>query len=89
MNAHNVSEIMSKHPLLRDVALTAAARGIEDPQTVAGITALRGIAGSIYGPTINRGLQRDPTDRRLYDTAADILADWVDQQGRQTSEVNP
>ena len=75
MNGHNVSEITSKHPLLRDVAMTAAARGIEDPQTVAGITALLGIVGSIYGPTINRGLQRDPSDRRLYDTAADMLAD--------------
>ena len=47
---------MSKHPLVREVATTATARGVQDPQTVAGITALIGIAGAVYGPTINRAL---------------------------------
>jgi AcrR family transcriptional regulator len=85
LNGQNVSTIMSKHPLVREVAITATARGIEDPQTVAGITALIGIAGAVYGPTINRALQRDPDDRHLYDTAANMLTHWIDRQDRQTS----
>jgi len=83
-NDQNVSEIMSKHPLVRDVAMSAAARGVEDPQTVAGITALIGIAGAVYGPTINRTLQRDLDDSRLYDTAASMLSDWIELQDGRT-----
>ena len=52
---------------------------------MAGITALIGIAGAVYGPTINRALQRDPDDRRLYDTAANMLTHWIDRQDPQTS----
>ncbi len=33
----------------------------------------------------NRGLQRDPSDRRLYDTAAAMVADWIERQDPQTS----
>jgi hypothetical protein len=55
-----------------------------DLDAVAGVTALLGIAGAVYGPTIN-GLQRDPKDRRLYNTAADVVADWIERQARQPS----
>lgn len=85
MDGQNVSTIMSKHPVVRDVAVTAAAKGLEDPETIAGITALFGIAGAVYGPTINRALQREPDDQRLYDTAANLLTDWIERQDRKTS----
>ncbi len=57
-----------------------------DLDALAGVTALLGIAGAVYGPTINRGLQRDPKDRRLdNNTAADMVADWIERQARQPS----
>ena len=81
LNGQNLSEIMSKHPLMRDVAISAADAGVEDPQTAAGLVGLIGIAGAIYGSTINRSLQRDPEDRRLYDAAAQATANWLTEHG--------
>jgi hypothetical protein len=66
MNGINVSDLMSKHAVVRDVAAAAANRGHEDPQTAA-----------VYGPTINRAMQRDADDQRLYDSAKDMLADRI------------
>ena len=80
MNGVNVSELMSKHPVVREVAAAAASRGHEDPQTAAGITALMAIAAAVYGPMINRALQRDTDDQRLYDSAMDMLGDWIDNR---------
>ncbi len=85
MNGINVSDLMSKHPVLRDVATAAASRGHEDPQTAAGITALIAIAAAVYGPTINRAMQRDADDQRLYDSATDMLADWISKQEPRAS----
>ena len=85
MNGINVSELMSKHPVLRDVAAAAASRGHEDPQTAAGITALMAIAAAVYGPMINRAMQRDADDQRLYNSATDMLTDWIDKQDPPTS----
>jgi AcrR family transcriptional regulator len=85
MNGINISELMSKHPVVRDVATAAANRRHQDPQTAGGITALIAIAAAVYGPTINRALQRDADDRRLYNSAIDMLTDWIDQQEPPTS----
>ena len=86
MNGINVSELMSKHPVVRDVAAAAASRGHEDPRTAAGTTALLAIAAAVYGPTINRAMQRDADDQRLYNSARDMLTDWIDKREPNTSK---
>jgi AcrR family transcriptional regulator len=79
-----MSSVRSGHPLIREVTRTARARGSADPQTIAGIMALLGIAGAIYGPTINRAIRRDPDDQTLYDSTAHMFKEWIEPQNRQT-----
>ena len=67
-------------PSKRRFVAAAANRGHEDPQTAVGITALMAIAAAVYGPMINRALQRDNDDQRLYDSAMDMLGDWIDNR---------
>jgi len=81
----DMSSVMSGHPLIREVTGTARARGSADPQTIAGIMALLGIAGAIYGPTINRAMGRDPDDQTLYDSTAHMFKEWIERQDHQTS----
>lgn len=69
--------IMKNHPVARDVAAVAVSEGAANPSMVAAMTVLVGIAGAVYGPTINRALQRDGTDPEVYDTAAAMLSTWI------------
>jgi|LGVC01.1.fsa_nt_gb AcrR family transcriptional regulator len=85
MNGINVSELMSKHPVVRDVAAAAANRGHQDPQTAGGVTALVAIAAAVYGPTVNRAMQRDADDQRLYDSTSDMLTDWIGKSEPESS----
>jgi AcrR family transcriptional regulator len=73
----DVSEVMSRHPLMRDIARSAAEQGVEDPATVAGVTGIMTLAGVLFAPTLNRAIQRDPDDPRVYDAAAEMMALWV------------
>jgi len=85
MNGQDVSMVMSKHPVVRDVARTAAERGIADPATVGGATALIGIAGGTYGALVNRAMGRDDDDHRLDDAMAEMLTDWIEKRSADGS----
>ena len=76
----DVSSAMSGHPLIREVAETARARGNEDPMTVAGVMALLVLAGAGYGAAINRALSREPDDQALFDTTAHMFGSWIESQ---------
>ncbi len=80
MGGRTASEVMSKHPLARDVARRAAEQGMADPAVAAGITLLLAIAGAVYGPTINHAMQRDADDRRLYDATAEMMTLWIEKR---------
>jgi AcrR family transcriptional regulator len=81
----DVPSVMSGHPLIRDVTNSARARGNADPPTIAGIMALLAVAGSFYGPMINRALDRDPDDQTLYDSTAHMFKAWTEHQNRQNT----
>ena len=84
LEGRNVSEVMSRHPLMRDIARSAAEQGIGDPATVAGVTGITTLAGVLFSPTLNRTIQRDPDDPRVYDAAAEMMALWVaDQEDKE------
>jgi len=85
LDGQNVSSIMTKHPVARDVATVAAQDGAANPPMVSAMTLLVGIAGAVYGPTINRALQRDANDREVYDTAATMLANWITPTAEEES----
>ena len=81
----DVTSAMSGHPFILKVADTARARGSEDPLTAAGVMALLVLAGAGYGPTVNRALGRDPTDRTLYNATAQMFESWIEHPDIQTS----
>jgi AcrR family transcriptional regulator len=80
LEGRNVSEVMSRHPLMRDIARSAAEQGVGDPATVAGVTGIMTLAGVLFAPTLNRTIQRSPDDPRVYDAAAEMMALWVGDQ---------
>jgi len=85
LDGQNISSIMTKHPVARDVTTVAAQDGAANPPMVSAMTLLVGIAGAVYGPTINRALQRDANDREVYDTAATMLANWITPTAKEES----
>jgi AcrR family transcriptional regulator len=74
LEGHNMSDVMSKHPAARDLMAQAARRGMKDPQTFAGVVLLVGLAGAFYGTAVNRALNREDDDQRIYQSAAEALA---------------
>jgi AcrR family transcriptional regulator len=85
LSGQDVTEVMSKHPLMRDIARSAAELGMDDPKTIAAATALVTIAEAMYGSMINRAIGRDPRDPRLYDAVAAMMALWVEDAGPRDS----
>ena len=84
LEGRNVSEVMSRHPLMRDIARSAAEQGVGDPATLAGVTGIMTLAGILFAPTLNRTIQRDPDDPRVYHAAAEMMALWVaDQEDKE------
>ena len=84
LEGRNVSEVMSRHPLMRDIARAAGDQGLRDPATVAGVTGIMTLAGVLFAPTLNRTIQRDPDDPRVYDAAAEMMDLWVaDQEDKE------
>ena len=77
LEGRNVSDVMSRHPLARAIAQSAAKEGVRDPATIAGVAGIMALAGVFYGPTINRAIERDPADPRIYEGAAEMMARWV------------
>jgi AcrR family transcriptional regulator len=77
LEGRNVSAVMSRHPLMRDITRSAAKQGVGDPATVAGVTGIMTLAGVLFAPTLNQSIQRDPDDPRVYEAAAEMMAVWV------------
>ena len=77
LDGHNMSEVMSKHPAARDLISQASQRGMNDPQTFAGVTLLIGLAGAFYEAAVNRALGRHDDDQRIYQSAAEALSLWA------------
>lgn len=77
LDGQNVSEIMSKHPAARDLIAQATKRGIDDPQTFAGVVLMTGLGGAFYGTAVNRALGRADDDQRIYQSAAEAIAVWA------------
>jgi AcrR family transcriptional regulator len=84
LDGQNMSEVMSKHPAIRDLVAQATADGVEDPQTFAGVVILVGLAGAFYGTSVNRGLGRPDDDQRLLQSAADAVAVWAEGSATPT-----
>ena len=90
LRGENVSLVMSEHPAARDLIEQATLQGVDDPETVAGAVLLVGLAGTFYGSSVNRALNRPDTDQRIHRSVAQALALWVSQDSRgSTSSVEP
>jgi hypothetical protein len=74
----NIRHLIPENHLGALVDTTVAEQdGATNPPMIAVMTMLVGIAGAVYGPTINGALQRDASDREVYDTATAMLAGWI------------
>jgi len=82
LEGHDVSSVMSGHPLIQDIAAVAAERGVEDPATLAMSMGLLAIGTFTYGPLLNRAVGREPDDSRLLESAADMFAACFPQPTR-------
>jgi AcrR family transcriptional regulator len=74
LEGHDVSRVMSGHPLIQSVATVAAERSVEDPATLAMTMGLLAIGTFTYGPLLNRGVGRESDDSRLLEYAAVMFA---------------
>jgi AcrR family transcriptional regulator len=86
MSGGYAPDVMSEDPLIRTLMSAAAELDIDDPGTVAGVTGILALSGAMFGPTLNRAIQRDPDDQRVYDALSEMLTRWLsDLEGRGTS----
>jgi AcrR family transcriptional regulator len=86
MSGRYAPDVMSEDPLIRRITSAAAELDIADPGTVAGVTGMLVLTGAVFGPTLNRAIQRDPDDQRVYDALAEMLTRWLeDLEGRGSS----
>jgi len=76
LEGHDVSGVMSGHPLIASVAMIAADGGAEDPESVAMMLGLLAVGTFTYGAMLNRTVGRQPDDRRLLEAAADMYGGW-------------
>ena len=74
LEGHDVSSVMSGHPLMQNVATVAAERSVKDPATLAMTMGLLAIGTFTYGPLLNRAVGREPDDGRLLESAAAMFA---------------
>ena len=79
LEGHDVSNVMSGHPLIQSVSAAAAERGAEDPTSVAMTMALLAIGTFTYSEMLNRAVGRQSDDRRLSEATADMFASWFPQ----------
>ena len=76
LEGYDVARIMSRHPVVGDVAAEAADAG--DPVLEAGMLAFCGISFQGYGVLVNRAMGRAADDDRLRHAVADMYASWVE-----------
>lgn len=76
LEGKNVSEVMSGHPLMRDVAVEAGRRNASDPTTTAMLMGLLAIGTFTYEGLLNGAVGRDLDDPRLLATVLDLYGDF-------------
>ena len=76
LEGHDVSSVMSGHPLMQSVAGLAAERGGSDPASTAMTMGLLAIGTFTYSAMLNQAVGREPDDPRLLESAAAMYADW-------------
>lgn len=76
LEGRNVSDVMSGHPLIQQVAASARERGAVDPVGTALAMALMAIGTHTFDGPLNIAAGRDPDDARLRELAADMYAHW-------------
>ena len=76
LEGHDVSGVMSGHPLIASIATIAADGAAEDPESVAMTLGLLAVGTFTYGAMLNRTVGRPPDDRRLLEAAADMYGGW-------------
>jgi AcrR family transcriptional regulator len=74
LEGHDLSTVMTGHPLIQSVAAIAAERGVKEPENVGMTMGLLAIGTFTYGPLLNRAVGREPDDSRLLDSAAEMFA---------------
>jgi AcrR family transcriptional regulator len=72
LEGRNVSDVMTGHPLMRDVAMEADRRGASDPATTAMLMGLLAIGTFTYEGMLNRSVGRDVDDQRLLTIVLDV-----------------
>lgn len=76
LEGKNVSEAMSGHPLMRDVAVEAGRRNASDPTTTAMVMGLLAIGTFTYEDMLNRAVGRDIDDPRLLAAVLQLYGDF-------------
>ena len=76
LEGHDVSSVMTGHPLMQSIEAVAAERDAEDPASVAMTMGLLAIGTFTYSPMLNRTVGRQPDDGRLLEAVADMYASW-------------
>ena len=76
LEGRNVSDVMSGHPLMQQVAALARDRGAADPASSAMTMGLLAIGTYTYTELFNRAVGRELDDPRLLESVADMYANW-------------
>lgn len=76
LEGKDVSEVMSGHPLVQQVAGIARDRGAVDALSTATTLALLAIGTHIYSGMLNRAAGRAPDDTQLRESVAHMYASW-------------
>ncbi len=74
LEGHDVSSVMSGHPLMQQVAAIAAERGVDDPSTTAMTLGLLAMGVFTYGEMLNRAVGRESDDQRLLEMAGEMYS---------------
>ena len=85
MSGRYAPDVMSEDPLMRRITSASVELGIDDPETVAGVTGMLVLTGAMFAPTLNRAIGRDPGDPRIYDATAAMMALWLKDVGAGVS----
>jgi hypothetical protein len=77
MSGRTPTDVMTRHPLARNVIDKSAQEGKLDPEGIAAVTLFLTLSGSMYRGTINRAVGRAPGDQRLDHSIGEMFALWM------------
>lgn len=76
LEGYNLSEIMTRHPVIADLASYSSLSGTRDPALAGGVTAFLGISLQTFEVLVNRAMGRSDHDPGLRDAVAVMYDDW-------------